>query len=77
MVNERLQSIIANVLRVNRDAVTELTSMDTLDEWDSLAHMNLIIALEEEFAVSVPDEDAANMTSVELIQVVLNELIPD
>jgi len=75
MENKKLQAVIASALRVNPDAVNELSSMDTLDEWDSLAHMNLIIALEEEFAVSVPDEDAANMSSVELIQIVLDELV--
>ena len=37
--------------------------------------MNLVIALEEEFGVSIPDDEAANITSYALIRVVLEELI--
>ena len=37
--------------------------------------MNLVLALEDEFKVSVPDEDAANMTSYALIKLVFDELL--
>jgi acyl carrier protein len=48
--------------------------MDNVPSWDSLKHMNLVLALEEEFKVSIPDEDAANITSYALIKLVLDEL---
>ena len=40
-----------------------------------LGHMNLVLALEDEFKVVIPDEDAGNITSYKLITVVLNDLI--
>lgn len=67
--------VISVVLGVPVNQITAESSMDTVTEWDSLAHMNLIIALEDEFGVSIPDDDAANMTSVQLIKVVLSELV--
>ena len=47
---------------------------DTIKSWDSLKHINLVLALEEEFGVSIPDEEAANITSYTLIKLVLEEL---
>lgn len=37
--------------------------------------MNLILALEEEFGVTLPDEDGANATSYHLLVIVLQELL--
>ncbi|WP_340646694.1 phosphopantetheine-binding protein [Phenylobacterium sp.] len=75
MIDETaLKQTLAAVLGVDPDAITEESSSDTLESWDSLRHMNLVLALEEEFGVSIPDEEAANITSYALIKLVLEEL---
>jgi acyl carrier protein len=75
MTNEEtLKQVMATVLGVPVAAISESTSMDTVESWDSIKHMNLVLALEEEFGVSIPDEDAANITSYQLIKLVLDEL---
>jgi acyl carrier protein len=74
---EALKSVMAAVLRVPADQIGPDASTDTLPVWDSLRHMNLILALEQEFGVSIPDEDAANLSSYALIKLVLNELTAD
>ncbi len=68
-----LKEVMATVLSIAADSITEDTSMDTVEAWDSIKHMNLVLAIEEEFGVSIPDEDAANITSYSLIRLVLNE----
>ncbi|MFZ5542155.1 MAG: acyl carrier protein [Pseudomonadota bacterium] len=76
MVNEEaLKQVMAVVLKVPAEAINSDSSMDTLETWDSLKHMSLVLALEEEFGVSIPDEDAGNITSYALIKLVLDELI--
>ena len=75
MTNEEtLKQVMATVLGVPVAAISESTSMDTVESWDSIKHMNLVLALEEEFGLSIPDEDAANITSYQLIKLVLDEL---
>ena len=64
---------MATVLGISADAISDDTSMDTVESWDSIKHMNLVLAIEEEFGVSIPDEDAANITSYPLIRLVLAE----
>jgi acyl carrier protein len=76
MLNEdTLKQVIATILKIDTSAVQPDASMDTLPSWDSLRHINLVLALEEEFKVSIPDEDAANITSYQLIKLVLSDLL--
>jgi acyl carrier protein len=70
---DTLKDVMATVLGIAADSITDDTSMDTVEAWDSIKHMNLVLAIEEEFGVSIPDEDAANITSYPLIRLVLNE----
>jgi len=76
MLNENLlKKVMASVLKVDVSIIDENSSMDNIKSWDSLGHMNLVLALEDEFKVVIPDEDAGNITSYKLITVVLNDLI--
>ena len=75
MLNEdALKQVMATMLNVDVSTINEDSSMDNVPNWDSLRHMNLVLALEEEFKVSIPDEDAGNITSYKLIKLVLNDL---
>lgn len=75
MLNEdALKQVMATMLNVDPATINEDSSMDNVPTWDSLRHMNLVLALEEEFKVTIPDEDAGNITSYKLIKLVLNDL---
>jgi len=50
-------------------------SSDNIENWDSLRHLNLILALEEEFGVSIPDDEVGNLVNYKLIQITINELV--
>ena len=43
------------------------SSTDTVESWDSLRQMNLILALEEEFSLAFTDEEIVDMQSVEIV----------
>jgi acyl carrier protein len=76
MLNEEMiMCVMATILEVDGAAINEDSSMDNVPNWDSLRHMNLVLALEEEFKVSIPDEDAGNITSYKLIKLVLEDLV--
>jgi len=71
----QLKSVIATVLEIDPSEIDENSSMDTIEAWDSIKHMDLILSLEEEFGVSVPDEEAGDLTSYALIRLVMKELL--
>ena len=63
-VEEKIKSIIAEQLGVKAEEVTpEASFIDDLGA-DSLDTVELIMALEEEFGIEIPDEDAEKMTTV-------------
>ncbi|MFH0734094.1 MAG: phosphopantetheine-binding protein [bacterium] len=72
-IGNRIKKVMSAVFGVNIDEITELSSADTIEAWDSLKHMNLIIALEEEFQISIPDEDVGNITNFKLIELIVSE----
>jgi acyl carrier protein len=76
MVDEvLLKQVMSSTLKVEPSAITPASTSETLENWDSLKHLNLILALEEAFDVSIPDEEAANITSYALIKSVLEDLL--
>lgn len=78
MVDEtRVKQIMGAVFEIEPTEINSDSSMDNIKKWDSLRQMNLVLALEDAFSVSIPDEDAANATSYRLILLVLAELLGD
>jgi acyl carrier protein len=63
-VDEKVKSIIAEQLGVKPEEVTpEASFIDDLGA-DSLDTVELVMALEEEFGIEIPDEDAEKMATV-------------
>ena len=66
-MEQKVKKIMSQVFRVTEDQIKEGASPATIGHWDSLAHMNLIVALEEEFGVQFQVEEIIQMTSLEAI----------
>ena len=47
--------------------ITENTSMNDIEEWDSIAQMNLIVALEKEFNMKFKIDEIAKASSVSVM----------
>jgi acyl carrier protein len=69
-----LRSVVSRVLAVPNGDVSDATSMETVEAWDSIRHLHIVLALEEQFAVSFDEERALEITSVPLIRTALSEL---
>ncbi len=63
-VADRVRAIIAEQLGVKLEEVTDSASFIEDLGADSLDTVELVMALEEEFGIEIPDEDAEKMTSV-------------
>ncbi|MGI6552216.1 MAG: acyl carrier protein [Clostridia bacterium] len=62
-VFSKIREIVVDQLGVEEDEVTLETSFEDLNA-DSLDIVELIMALEEEFGIEIPDEDAEKLTTV-------------
>jgi acyl carrier protein len=62
---------VAEVFGLPLAEVSRGTSSETVEEWDSLNVLNILMAVESEFGVSISPEEAAGFVSVEKIMAVL------
>ena len=74
-MQKKIKEIISRIFEAPVEAITDDASPDTIENWDSLRHMNLILALEEEFGVQFTDEQIVTMLNVQLIVSNLKEAI--
>jgi acyl carrier protein len=75
-ITEKTKVIIARILGAEEEAIKDDSSMSSIASWDSLRHVNLIIALEQEFGVTFPDEEITLLTSVQLLSMKIAALTP-
>jgi acyl carrier protein len=65
--NEKLKEILALILEIDVHDINDSTSFDVIDSWDSMNHMSIILSIEEEFNIKIPDEAALDLTSYPLL----------
>ena len=63
-VFERLTEIFRDVFDDETIELSEETSSEDIEGWDSLAHINLIGAVEQEFSVRIPMSRVVTMKNV-------------
>ena len=56
-MNNSLKNIMSNLFDIPVDDINDNISTENCEQWDSLQNLNLIIAVEEEFGVSLTDDD--------------------
>ena len=55
-VFERLNKVFQEVFDDETIEVNDDTTSEDIDDWDSFEHINLIVAVEEEFSIKIPWE---------------------
>jgi len=70
---DRLTQTVAEVFGVNPYLLSEESSPSTVSSWDSLGHLNLVIALEEEFEVNLSAEEVLAMRNMGSIRRILHQ----
>jgi acyl carrier protein len=69
----KLKGVLSDVLGVPAETIDDGTSMDSVAAWDSLKHLNLVLALEEQFSIALSEEQSFEILSFPLIKAVLEE----
>ena len=61
---EKLHQVFANALSIDLDSVVDELAYNTIEEWDSTAHMILISELEDSFDVMLETDEIIDLSSV-------------
>ena len=73
-LQQKVAQVICESLGVANLAAAEL-KMGVLPQWDSFAHMQIVLALEDAFEVSIPSYKIADLQDVESISNALTPLL--
>lgn len=73
-IKNRVFKVVSQVMNVPVGEIAEESSPDTIETWDSLQHINLVLALEEEFGASLTDQQIVDMLNVGLIVLSIKEV---
>ena len=72
-MEQKLKQIMSNIFETEEDEITDESSIDCIEKWDSLKHINLIIAIEEQFGISIDEDEMIEMTSFTEIKRILRD----
>ena len=73
MLSEQIVRIVSDIFAVPVPELRADSSPDNVANWDSLRHLNLVLALEQEFAIQFTPEEIEQLLSVELIEMLVAE----
>ena len=68
---KKLRLVLSGLLGVPSDSIGDETSKETVDAWDSVKHLNIVLTLEEHFGVSFDEQVALEMENVPQIRTAL------
>lgn len=72
-MKEKIIALVEEILQVPAGTVTEDTRMEDVEQWDSLAHVMIIGALDEKLGISVDLEAAIEVTDMAALLALCNE----
>ena len=72
-VNEKFYQVFAEALNISRDQVRDDLAYNSLPQWDSVAHMALVVALEDAFDIMLDTDDIIDMSSVAIARTILEK----
>jgi acyl carrier protein len=73
---DEVREIVATVFELDRETVTAEAHTEVVEGWDSLGHLNLVLALEQRYGVSFAPDEIPELVSVRAIAEALQRKLP-
>ena len=66
-IESKIKNIMSSLFSISTDEITNKTSFNSVKKWDSLKHLEFIIALEEEFQIKFDADEIPTLINFEII----------
>ena len=74
-IGDKLETLFKNTFNINDDDISKATQ-NNLKNWDSVNHMNLILAIEKEFDITLDNNDVIKLSDFRsCFQLIKNKLV--
>ena len=74
-MEKRIRTIMSAVFALPIESINDESSPDSIESWDSLKHINLVVALEEEFEINFTDNEILEIINFKLIKKIVESLL--
>ena len=71
---DQVRSIASDIFGIPADKVTAESSPETIENWDSMQHLNLVLAIDEKFALQLEPEDIEQMKNIGAVAALVEKL---
>jgi acyl carrier protein len=71
---EQVREIASDIFGIKAEKITAQSSPQTIENWDSMQHLHLILAIEERFAVHFEPEDIEEMNNIGAVAALVEKL---
>lgn len=69
-----VRAVASDIFGVPPDQITAESSPETIENWDSMQHLNLVLAIEEKFGVQLEPEEIEQMKSIGAVVALVTRL---
>jgi acyl carrier protein len=73
LLADRVRALAADVLETPLETLRPDSTPDTIETWDSLHHLSMVLALEQEFHVEFTPEEIEEMLSIQSVTTLVEE----
>lgn len=74
-MESKIKEIFSDVFLIEINSISPEMSQNDLTEWDSIGHLNLVTALEEEFNITFTEENILEMLNFQLVCLIVEEVV--
>ncbi len=71
---EQVRNIASDIFGVPAAKITAESSPETIENWESMQHLNLVLAIEEKFGVQLDPEDIEEMKNIGAVAALVEKL---
>jgi acyl carrier protein len=71
---DQVRNVASDIFGVPADKITAESSPETIESWDSMQHLNLVLAIEEKFGVQLEPEDIEQMKNIGAVAALVEKL---
>ncbi len=71
---DQVRNIASDIFGIPAGKITAESSPETIENWDSMQHLNLVLAIEEKFGVQLDPEDIEAMKNIGAVAALVEKL---
>jgi acyl carrier protein len=71
---EQVRNVASDIFGIPADRISAESSPETIENWDSMQHLNLVLAIEEKFGVQLDPEDIEKMKDIGAVAALVEKL---